>query len=284
VPIQKRFLPNESTRVNSEVFLKPLLIPVARVRGSDYPGDLTRCYRERMDYERIYRFAADEYDRLVSAEDCDGNLLPAIESLSALAGRSVLEVGAGTARITRLIAARGARIVALDRSPAMLRVGLNHMTRLPTVEWQLVLGDAADLPVAAGWADLAIAGWTFGHFCGWFPGEWRYRIGQGLDEMTRALKPGGFLILVETLGTGSTDPHPPAPELAAYYRWLENENSMTRIAIRTDYLFSDVDSAAAVTGAFFGDAFAARVRREGWTRVPECTGLWWKRNSTTSTR
>ena len=44
--------------------------------------------------------------------------------------------------------------------------------------------------------------------------------------------------------------------------------------IRTDYRFDDVDTAAAVTGFFFGDQFAARVRRESWRRVPECTGIW----------
>jgi hypothetical protein len=69
-------------------------------------------------------------------------------------------------------------------------------------------------------------------------------------------------------------PAPPSRELAEYYAWLEEEQGFTRDAIRTDYLFASVDEAAAVTGFFFGAGFAERVRAEGWTRVPECTGIW----------
>ena len=45
-----------------------------------------------------------------------------------------------------------------------------------------------------------------------------------------------------------------------------------RVAIRTDYNFPSVETAAAVTGFFFGEDFAAQVRRQGWTRVPAAHG------------
>src|SRR5262249_51397388 len=48
-----------------------------------------------MDYEEIYRFHAREYDELVSAEDCEGNLLPALEAVAPLCGVEALEVGVG---------------------------------------------------------------------------------------------------------------------------------------------------------------------------------------------
>src|SRR5262249_23430218 len=66
-------------------------------------------------------------------------------------------------------------------------------------------------------------------------------------------------------------------ELAEYVAWLEGERGLARVAIRTDYLFPNMETAARTTGFFFGDAFADRVRCEGWRRVPECTGLWWRR-------
>jgi hypothetical protein len=52
---------------------------------------------------------------------------------------------------------------------------------------------------------------------------------------------------------------------------------MERLAIRTDYRFPDPGVAARATGFFFGGEFAARVLHEGWSRIPECTGLWWRR-------
>jgi len=230
-----------------------------------------------MEYQEIYDRHATEYDALVNAEDCDGNLLPALEAIAPLTGASVLEVGAGTGRITRLLVSRGIRVLAIDRAPAMLEVARGHLEAMASSDWELLCADARELPVPSGWADVAIAGWVFGHFRDWFPDDWQGSIRRALDEMARALKPGGTLIIVETLGTGSTVPAPPSRELAEYFNWLETEQGLQRIVIRTDYLFPDIESAAATTVFFFGDTFAERVRGECWTRVPECTGLWWKR-------
>ena len=229
------------------------------------------------DFETIYRERAADYDRLVSAEDCDGNLLPAIERVIPLAGARVVEVGAGTGRITRLLVSRGSRVEGFDRSEAMLAVARRRVAEVSGSGWDLRCADARDLPVTSGSADLAIAGWVFGHLRSWDADEWRQAIGRGLDEMTRAVRPGGALIVLETLGTGSEAPHPPNTELAEYYAWLEQDRGFTRDALRTDYLFPDVETAAGVLAFFFGEAFADRIRSERWTRVPECTGLWWKR-------
>jgi ubiquinone/menaquinone biosynthesis C-methylase UbiE len=215
-------------------------------------------------FERIYRERADDYDRLVEAEDADGRLMPAIERAAPRLGR-VLEVGAGTGRITRQLVARGAEVLAVERSPAMLRVARRHLPR--TV---LVAADAAALPVASGWADAAIAGWVLGHQRSWNPDGWRASIGQCLDEMARALAPGGVSVVIETLGTGVETPSP-SSALGEYYAWLEAERGFERMLLRTDYLFSSTDEAAALCGFFFRDGVVVTG-----ARVPECTGLWWR--------
>lgn len=235
-----------------------------------------------MDHGEIYARHAERYDALVQAEDCDGALIPAIDAITAgvetLSGAAVLEVGVGTGRIARAIVRRVGRLVAVDREAAMLDVARRHLTAIAdAAPWELHHADARSLPVPSGWADIAIAGWVFGHLRTWFPDDWAYEIAIGLGEMRRALRPGGVLIVIETLGTGSEVPAAPTPELGEYYRFLEGVERLKRRTIRTDYQFPDVETAATTTGFFFGDAFAARVRREGWSRVPECTGLWWKR-------
>ena len=228
-----------------------------------------------MEHEQIYASHAEAYDALVRAEDRDGNLIPAIESIHPLAGAAVLEVGVGTGRIARAIVGRVGRLVAVDRAAAMLAVARRHLAGVEgAAPWELHEADARALPVGDGWADVALAGWVFGHLREWMPDDWRAQVARALAEMRRALRPGGALIVIETLGTGREDPAPPTPGLDEYYRWLEREHGLERRAIRTDYQFPDVESAAAITGFFFGADFAALVRRSGWARVPEHTGLW----------
>ena len=230
------------------------------------------------DYEAIYRERAADYDRMVTAEDCDGALLPALESIAPLDGAAILEVGMGTGRLSRLLVPRARRFHGTERSPQMLAIARDHLATIAARgAVTLELGDARSLAVESGWADIAVAGWVFGHFRSWYASDWRTEVGRALAEMSRVLTHDGTLVILETLGTGSTEPAPPRPELGEYYQWLEAEHGMTLLAIRTDYRFPDVETAARTTGFFFGEAFAERVRAEQWSQIPESTGIWWRK-------
>ncbi|HEU4407832.1 MAG TPA: class I SAM-dependent methyltransferase [Polyangiaceae bacterium] len=239
-----------------------------------------------VDYQRIYDEHAATYDRLVSAEDHEGNLLRAVAGLVPLRGASVLEVGVGTGRVARqLLGAGCARLVGVDPARAMLEVARGRLAALelgaarPAIE--LVEADGRSLPVASGWADLAVAAWVFGHFRSWLPGGWREGVGAALSEMRRALRPGGVLVLVETLGTGRAEPAPPDEGLAEYFAWLEREQGLARTWLRTDYRFASRAEAESLVAFFFGEAMLARLPAEGapggGVVLPECTGLWWSR-------
>ncbi|MBI5534275.1 MAG: class I SAM-dependent methyltransferase [Deltaproteobacteria bacterium] len=228
-----------------------------------------------IDFHEIYRAHADEYDRMVSAEDCDGNLLPALKRAARLDGARVVEVGVGTGRVTRMLLEAGvSHVIGIDTSEAMLSVARGRLEGSGLERTLLQTGDAAAIPAADASADVAIAGWTFGHTTQWAAGTWRARIGQFVDELERVTRPGGAQLILETLGTGALSPAPPNEALAAYYEFLEAERGYQREAIATDYLFASPEEAAKACGFFFGAQFAETILREGWSRVPEWTGLW----------
>lgn len=240
------------------------------------PGQFPAEQEQRDRYQRIYAAEPWAYDRLVSAEDCQGRLAPALASLVSLSGAHVVEAGCGTGRLTRLLVAAGAHVEASDGAAAMVAVAADRLAGRGPGSFNLQVADFSALPVAGGAADLAIAGWVFGHQCAWAADRWRESIAVGLSELQRAVRPRGVVAVLETLGTGSEEPAAPNEALAAYYAWLEDAHGFTRRTLRTDYEFASAQEAADVCGWFFGPAMGEKVRHRGSAVVPECTGLWFR--------
>lgn len=228
------------------------------------------------DHREIYKRHARRYDALVSREDHEGNLLRAIEAARPLAGARVVEMGAGTGRLTAMLAPRVETIHAHDSSAAMLDVARARLEPLGLDNWWLAVADNRALPMPSGRADLCIEGWSFGHATGWNPEGWRDDVAKMVSEMLRVLRPGGTAVILETLGTNTPEPTAPTSALADFYRLLEADG-FTREVLKTDYRFASVDEAAELTGFFFGDAVATAVREKGDPVVPEFTGLWTRR-------
>ena len=226
------------------------------------------------DFETIYRERAKEYDALVAREDCEHNILRALTGIRALAGLDLVEMGAGSGRLTRLLAPIVKSITACDRSTAMLGVAAETLKPLGLMNWHLAAGDNRRLPAADRGADIAIAGWSFGHSTGWYPDAWQHEIDLMVGEMRRVLRPGGTAIILETLGTGRESPRPPTAALASYYVLLEEKYGFASSWIRTDYRFESLEEAERLTRFFFGDELADRVGREHLVVLPECTGIW----------
>jgi hypothetical protein len=91
--------------------------------------------------------------------------------------------------------------------------------------------------------------------------------------MRRVLRPGGTIVVLETLGTGHETPQR-LDSLDAYFCYLE-EGGFSSTWIRTDYQFVSLDEAEELTRFFFGEDLAAQVTERGQLTLPECTGIWW---------
>ena len=102
----------------------------------------------------------------------------------------VLEIGAGTGIFTGQLLAAGLEVIAVEPVEAMRAVlASNH----PGVDVRA--GTAEDLPVASGTVDSIVVAQAF-H---WFDHE------QALDEIGRALRPGGHLVTVWNVKDGDAD-------------------------------------------------------------------------------
>lgn len=102
------------------------------------------------DARASYEFHAEEYDALVRCEDRDGQLLNAIRDRVTLEGSEVVELGAGTGRVTALLAPHVRSIQAFDIAPAMLDVARRTLSKLGTRNWQVGEADNARLPETLG--------------------------------------------------------------------------------------------------------------------------------------
>ncbi len=226
-------------------------------------------------FEDIYAHKAEEYHRMILAEDVDGNILTALNAVCPMLGKKVIDFGSGTGRIPLLTQGLPEIIIGLDLNFPMLQEQKKQRDEHKG-KWPLVQGDMRKTPFPSAWADIVIAGWAIGHLRSWFSSEWQKQIGYAIEEMYRIVKDGGSVLILETLGTGSTNPAPPVVELEEYYSWLEKDHHFTRHIIQTDYLFSSISGAVESTEFFFGKSLANKIQRFGWKRVPEWTGLWVK--------
>ncbi len=224
------------------------------------------------DYREVYAHHAERYDALVSCEDHEGNLARVLAELVPGDALDIVETGAGTGRLTRMLAPRARSIRAYDASAAMISVAERSLREAAHVRCGVSSHDA--LPVLRGSVDLALEGWAYGHALAWNPTGWRDDVRRWVAELERALRVGGTSVLIETMGTGVEEPFAGGHSLEPFHAFVVDELGFTHRVVRTDYAFPDVESAAETLGFFFGERMASRVRERGWTIVPEHTGVY----------
>jgi ubiquinone/menaquinone biosynthesis C-methylase UbiE len=237
--------------------------------------------------KEIYEKHADQYERLIRREDYQNNILSAIESYCSLDGLEVVELGAGTGRLTRLLAPYVKSIKAFDASEHMLETAAGSLREMGLTNWSTEVADHRQIPVEDASADMVISGWSFCYLAVWGGEEWKSSLEDGLREIERIIRPGGTVIIIETLGTGYEKPNPPE-HLNAYFDWLTEApfgdgTGFEHGWMRTDYRFESLEEAVELSTFFFGEEIGQKVREKNWQIpirapvLPECTGIWWRK-------
>jgi SAM-dependent methyltransferase len=139
--------------------------------------------------------AAEDYERGRSAWPAAA-IERAAAGLRLAATATVVDLGAGTGKLTRLLVERFARVVAVEPLAPMRR---QLAASLPQVEVRE--GAAERLPLDAGEADAVFVGDAF-H---WFDGR------SALAELARVLTAAGGVALLWNLPAGPSDPPLPEP-------------------------------------------------------------------------
>jgi ubiquinone/menaquinone biosynthesis C-methylase UbiE len=224
---------------------------------------------------KIYQSEGDRYEALISREDYQGNILRAIKEILPVDGLDILDLGAGTGRLTLLLAARARSIRAFDASAEMLRVCRERLLASGLSNWQVDVADHRQLPVPAHSADLVVSGWSVSYLAVWNQEQGQAELDKWLTEMQRVLRPGGTIILFESLGTGNEEPVR-LEHVESTYQWLE-ANGFQHKWIRTDYRFDSLEEAIELSRFFFGEQLGDRVEKNQSVILPECTGVWWRR-------
>ena len=115
--------------------------------------------REHRESEALAYFSdhAEDWDELRRMHSSDESVEAALaRALEARPLGRLLDIGTGTGRMAELFAERAERIVALDKSLAMLRVARAKLQHLPAERVELVQGDFGSLPFAADSFDTVL--------------------------------------------------------------------------------------------------------------------------------
>jgi SAM-dependent methyltransferase len=192
-------------------------------------------------WELLYRLEPGLYDRLATAERLHRAVL---QWLPACVDR-IVDVGAGTGRLTLELIGRGREIVAIEPAKPLREILTRKLLQADHGDRVRVTAGFFDaLPLPDDWSDLVVA-------CSAFTRETGHGGEVGLAEMERVCRPGGCVAIVW--------PNNVAWLEARGYRYVSFAGEMF-------VEFASPEDAAELTEIFYPGA-AAEVRRRGQQRV-----------------
>ncbi|MGZ9583756.1 class I SAM-dependent methyltransferase [Paenibacillus marinisediminis] len=224
-------------------------------------------------HEQIYQNQTDTYEFMISKQP---ELSGVIKDICPFQGLDILDLGAGSGRLSSVLAEDAKSLICTDISSSMLELLEHKLIEQRNVRnWTTVVADHRKLPIADGSVDLVVSGWSISYLANTGNENWEDNLKLIISELYRVLRPNGTIIIFETMGTGTETPNPPE-FLTKYYKALEEDYDFHQKWIRLDYRFTDVEEAKKCTEFFFGEELTKKIVDNQWSTVPECAGIWWK--------
>ncbi|HEX6923632.1 MAG TPA: class I SAM-dependent methyltransferase, partial [Bacillales bacterium] len=185
-----------------------------------------------------------------------------------------VDIGAGTGRLTCMVAPYVKSIKSCDLSQSMLDVITAKLSERNYDHFETEVSDLRTIPVEDSSVDIVMAGWSICYLASSNHPEWKENLETIIKEIKRVLRPKGKIVIFETLGTGHEEPNPP-DFLKQYYQELERTYGFHHKSIRTDYEFESMEEMRELIPFFFGEDLLKEFGDLRQPVLPECTGVWW---------
>jgi SAM-dependent methyltransferase len=194
-----------------------------------------------LQWELLYRLEPELYDRLIRAEPLHPGIL---DWLPARLG-TVIEVGAGSGRLTMALATRAAQLIAVEPAGPLRSILAARLAAAGFSHATAVRGFFDRLPGPDGWADLVVA-------CSALAPDDAHGGVAGLQEMERCCRAGGLVAIVMPNDS----------------QWLV-ARGYSEISFPGELMmrFASPEEAVEVCRIFYPHAVGEIVRR-GWSWVP----------------
>jgi SAM-dependent methyltransferase len=206
-----------------------------------YRADGCPVDQERLNWEVLYRLEPGLYERLIRGEHIHPRVLEWLPRSSS----RVLELGAGTGRLTLPLAARCGELIATEPAAPLMNLLCGKLTAagIRNVSCRRAFFDSIPVPSAS--CDLVIS-------CSAFVPDSEIDPDASLKEMERCCVPGGLIVVVWPQDAG----------------WLEQCGYRhVKFAGRMEHEFDSVTEAIELTRIFYPDALE-QVRDAESPNVP----------------
>jgi ubiquinone/menaquinone biosynthesis C-methylase UbiE len=139
-------------------------------------------------HEEIYIHQAEMYESLISKQP---NLSEIMNEIRPYHNLDVVDLGAGSGRLSKCIAPMANTLMSTDASSAMLDLLEKGMQNQNLNNWSTLVADHRNLPIETSSVDLVVSGWSICYLASSNHPDWKANLRTILSEINRILRNDG---------------------------------------------------------------------------------------------